>query len=97
METVSGGAGTSSLEFAFVEREVAAPPEVSGVSPREGPLCGGQRVVLRGNNLGECKEDVVRVVIADVDCSESLEYFSPGRSSDLWSAVKERLPEPSSL
>ena len=79
VETALGGVGVSSIEFAFVESEVAAPPEVSGVSPREGPVTGGQRVVLRGNNLGECKEDVVRVVIADVDCTESLEYFSPGQ------------------
>ena len=79
VETVNGGVGVSSVEFAFVEREVATPPEVSGVSPREGPVGGGQRVILRGSNLGECKEGVVRVVIADVDCTESLEYFSPGQ------------------
>lgn len=79
VETVTGGVGISSLTFAYVEREVAAPPEVSGVSPREGPVGGGQKVVLRGNNLGECKEDVIRVVIAEVDCTESLEYFSPGQ------------------
>lgn len=78
VETVNGGVGVSSVEFAFVETEVALPPEVSGVSPREGPVVGGQRVVLRGNNLGECKEGVVRVVIADVDCTETLEFFSPG-------------------
>ncbi len=79
VETIIGGVGVSSVEFAFVEKEIAAAPEVSGVSPREGPQGGAQRVVLRGNNLGECKEDVVRVVIADVDCTESLEYFSPGQ------------------
>lgn len=68
----------SSIEFAFVEAEIAISPEVSGVSPREGVVTGGQRVVLRGSNLGECKEGVVRVIIADVDCTETLEYFSPG-------------------
>ena len=51
-------------------------PDVTGISPREGPVEGGQRVILRGSCLGECKSDVVRVVIADVDCTESLEYFS---------------------
>ena len=51
-------------------------PEVTGISPREGPVEGGQRVVLRGSCLGECKSDVVRVVIADVDCTETLEYHS---------------------
>ena len=77
----------SSIEFAFVEAERATPPEVTGISPREGPVGGGQRVVLRGSNLGECKEGVVRVVIADVDCTETLEYFSPGQPR----SFKERL------
>ena len=53
-------------------------PEVSGVSPNEGPLEGNQRVILRGSNLGESKSDVVRVVLAGVDCTKSLEYLSPG-------------------
>ena len=78
METVHGGVGVSSIEFAFVEAERATPPELTGISPREGPMGGGQRVVLRGSNLGECKEGVVKVVIAEVDCTETLEYFSPG-------------------
>ncbi len=79
VETVHGGVGVSSIEFAFVEAERATPPEVTGISPKEGPVSGGQRVVLRGSNLGECKEGVVRVVVADVDCTETLEYFSPGQ------------------
>ena len=82
---MEGGVGVSSIEFAFVEAEIATPPDVSGISPREGLVGGGQRVVLRGSNLGECKEGVVRVVIADVDCTETLEYFSPGEVSSLWS------------
>ena len=76
VETVEGGTGISSITFAFVEEKVALPPDVSGVSPREGFIGGGQKVVLRGNNLGECKADVVRVVIGDVDCTETLEYIS---------------------
>ena len=52
-------------------------PEVTGISPREGPVEGGQRVVLRGSNLGEFKSDIVKVVIAGVDCTSTLEYFSP--------------------
>ena len=51
-------------------------PEISGISPNEGSVEGGQRVILRGSNLGESKSDVVRVEIADVDCTDSLEYFS---------------------
>lgn len=57
--------------------ETSLRPQVTGVSPREGPVEGGQRVVLRGSNLGESKEDVVKVLIADVDCTSSLEFASP--------------------
>lgn len=51
-------------------------PQVTGVSPHEGPMQGGQRVVLRGSNLGESRQSVVKVLLADVDCTASLEYFS---------------------
>ena len=81
VETLSGGLGVSSLTFVFVEKVIACPPEVSGVSPSSGSVSGGQRVVLRGSDLGECKEDVVRVVLAGVDCTESLEYYSPGKAA----------------
>lgn len=50
---------------------------MTGVSPNEGPVVGGQRVVLRGSYLGESKEDIVQVLVAGVDCTSSLEYFSP--------------------
>lgn len=53
-------------------------PEVTGISPNEGPLEGNQRVILRGSNLGESRSDIVRVAVGDVDCTASLEYFSPG-------------------
>ena len=76
VETKTGGVGVSSLQFSFTTGEVSHPPDVSGISPREGLVGGGQRVVLRGSNLGESKSDVVRVVIAGVDCTETLEYFS---------------------
>ena len=51
-------------------------PEVTGVSPNEGPVEGGQRVVLRGSYLGVSREDIVQVLVAGVDCTSSLEYFS---------------------
>lgn len=51
-------------------------PQVTGISPHEGPVQGGQRVILRGSNLGDCKESVLKVLLADVDCTSSLEYFS---------------------
>lgn len=56
-------------------------PEVTGISPREGPVEGNQRVVLRGSKLGESKSDIVKVVIAGVDCTSTLEYFSPSKQN----------------
>ena len=56
--------------------DVSPKPQVTGISPHEGPVQGGQRVVLRGSNLGDCKESVLKVLLADVDCTSSLEYFS---------------------
>ena len=51
-------------------------PKVTGISPHEGPVQGGQRVVLRGKNFGENEDSVLKVIIADVDCTNSLEFFS---------------------
>ena len=53
-------------------------PEVTGISPSEGSLEGGERVTLRGSNLGKSRLDVVRVVMAGVDCTHTVEYFSSG-------------------
>lgn len=53
-------------------------PEVTGISPREASLEGGQRITLRGSNLGLSLEDVVMVTVVDMDCTESVEYVSPG-------------------
>ena len=53
-------------------------PEVTGISPSEGSIEGNERVILRGSNLGESIEDIVRVTIANVDCTSTLEYFSSG-------------------
>ena len=63
------------------ETENFLEPEVTGISPNECPVEGNQRVILRGSNLGESRSDVVRVVVADVDCTSTLEYFSPGEPS----------------
>lgn len=63
------------------EAETQLIPEVTGISPREGPVDGGQKVILRGSCLGECSSDVVRVVIADVDCTHTLEYHSQCEST----------------
>ena len=80
METVSGGPGKSSVTFTFTGTEHGQPPEVTGISPREGAVEGNQRVVLRGSNLGESKNDVIKVLIAGVDCTSTLEYYSPGEN-----------------
>ena len=57
--------------------EISFKPQVTGISPHEGLIQGGQRVLLRGANLGENKESIVKVMLADVDCTASVEYFSP--------------------
>ena len=80
VETVSGGPGKSSVTFTFTGTEHGQPPEVTGISPREGAVEGNQRVVLRGSNLGESKNDVIKVLIAGVDCTSTLEYYSPGEN-----------------
>lgn len=64
-----------------VETAVSLQPRVTGISPHEGPVWGGQRVILRGSNLGESRENIVKVTIADVDCTPSLEYISPSMCS----------------
>ncbi len=87
VETKTGGVGTSSLKFSFSTGELSHPPEVTGISPREGLVEGGERVVLRGSNLGESKSDVVRVVIAGVDCTETLEYFSQNHGTPFFRLV----------
>ncbi len=54
-------------------------PEVTGVSPSEGGMEGNERVILRGSNLGENKEDIVSVTVAGVDCTGTVEYYSSGQ------------------
>lgn len=61
--------------------EISTKPQVTGISPHEGLVQGGQRVVLRGTNLGESKESIVKVMLADMDCTDSVEYFSPSECS----------------
>ena len=58
-------------------------PEVSGISPSEGSVRGNEKVILRGTNLGESLNDILRVVVAGVDCTDTLEYFSSGQALDL--------------
>ena len=64
--------------YVYPEDENPLMPEVTGISPSEGSLEGGERVTLRGSNLGKSRLDVVRVVVAGVDCTHAVEYFSSG-------------------
>lgn len=54
-------------------------PEVTGISPRSGPLSGGTRLVLRGSNLGQFADDVIGLTVCGTDCLSSLEYSSPAK------------------
>ena len=53
-------------------------PEVSGVSPNEGRIDGGIKVTLRGTNLGTGPDDIKQVLLAGINCTETVEYISPG-------------------
>ena len=58
----------------------APPPEVTGISPSEGSVDGNERIILRGNNLGESRSDIVRIELVGVDCTSGVEYFSCGNA-----------------
>jgi len=57
----------------------APPPEVTGVSPREGVANGSTRVVIRGSSLGQSRDDIVRLTVAGLDCLPTLDYDSSTR------------------
>ena len=80
VQPASPGRNTPSTEWSLH-------PVVTGVCPREGPVGGGQRVVLRGSNLGEDREDIVKVLIADVDCTRNMEYISSSKQPSLPSHI----------
>lgn len=54
-------------------------PEVTGVSPREGPASSSTTLVIRGSNLGRSRADIVLLTVAGVDCTESVEFDSSSR------------------
>ena len=66
------------MSYICTEDENPLMPEVTGISPSEGSLEGGERVTLRGSNLGNSRLDVVRVILAGVDSTHTMEYFSSG-------------------
>ncbi|XP_070542885.1 uncharacterized protein [Ptychodera flava] len=54
-------------------------PEISGLSPREGPVDGGTKITIRGRNLGESEDDIVKFTICGADCLANVEYDSPNK------------------
>ena len=54
-------------------------PEVTGVSPREGPASSETKLTIRGSNLGQSASDIVSLSVAGVDCTATLDYDSPTR------------------
>ncbi|ESO10880.1 hypothetical protein HELRODRAFT_137950, partial [Helobdella robusta] len=54
-------------------------PQVSGVSPKEGPLNGGTKLTIRGQNLGRNKEDVIGLYVCGSNVLSSLEYISSNK------------------
>jgi len=54
-------------------------PEVTGLSPREGPTNSETRLVIRGCHLGQSASDVVGLTVAGHDCLATLDYDSSTR------------------
>lgn len=67
---------------------VSKKPEVSGISPNEGPVEGGTKVTIRGTNLGLNKEDVVGLFICGANVLGSMEYISSSKLSCVTKAWK---------
>ncbi|XP_048576909.1 exocyst complex component 2 isoform X2 [Nematostella vectensis] len=52
-------------------------PSVTGISPAEGPP--GERVIIRGENLGINAKDVIGLTICGANCLLSADYKSPSK------------------
>ncbi|KAK2146876.1 hypothetical protein LSH36_581g03055 [Paralvinella palmiformis] len=84
IQTVSGGHGSSLVQFLFVTDDSKTSPlptrripEVSGISPKEGSTEGGTKLTIRGQNLGRNRADVLRVTVCGQDSTDTLGYESP--------------------
>ncbi len=76
----SGETGGAKFYSSLLDlREDLNKPEVSGISPREGPVEGGTRLTIRGMNLGTSKEDIICLYVCGVDCLSTVEYESPSK------------------
>ena len=54
-------------------------PEITGVSPNSALITGGRKIVIRGNRLGNCKEDIIGLLICGSNVLGSLEYYSSSK------------------
>jgi len=78
---LDSGSSMESLSQSHHETEAidTIKPEVTGVSPKEGPVEGGTKVTVRGANLGRNKEDVIGLFICGSNVLGTLEYFSSSK------------------
>lgn len=67
---------------------VSTKPEVSGISPNEGPVEGGTKVTIRGTNLGLNREDVIGLFFCGANVLGSMEYISSSKLSCVTKAWK---------
>lgn len=65
----------------------SAPPLVTGISPSLGPpAC---KLTIRGENLGNSPNDLIRVLVGGVDCSVTAQWHSKTRITVLVCAQQE--------
>eukprot|EP00123_Amoebidium_parasiticum_P022221 comp8253_c0_seq1/m.3677 comp8253_c0_seq1/g.3677 ORF comp8253_c0_seq1/g.3677 comp8253_c0_seq1/m.3677 type:complete len:500 (-) comp8253_c0_seq1:350-1849(-) len=74
IELIVDGAGEARCDAKFTYEHAGDAdaefigPEVTGISPNNGPAGGGNRVTIRGDRLGSSPRDIVSVVICGVPC-----------------------------
>ncbi|ESO11620.1 hypothetical protein HELRODRAFT_137959, partial [Helobdella robusta] len=54
-------------------------PDISGISPNTGMIIGGTKIIIRGKNLGERKEDIIGLFVCGSNILSSLEYVSSSK------------------
>ncbi|CAK9293613.1 unnamed protein product [Gordionus sp. m RMFG-2023] len=65
------------------ECDISKNPIISGVSPMEAAINVETKIIIRGQNLGLYKEDILSVHVCSVECLRSLHYFAPYKISVL--------------
>ena len=64
-------------------------PEITGISPNEGPTTGGTKVLIRGKNLGKNREDIIGLYVCGSNVLGSLVYFNNAKIAVVTKAWKE--------